>query len=69
MVFQAIVIIRDEERITMNTATQRAVDSEKKIWMQPVLTQLEVGETAAGPKNHPCATDNYGAQAAVCSSS
>jgi len=53
MVFQAIVIIRDEERITMNTATQRAVDSEKKIWTQPVLTRLDVGETAGGKQPRP----------------
>ena len=45
----------------MNTGTRRMVDSEKKekkVWARPVLTRLDVKETAAKPGG--ACTDSYG---------
>ena len=49
----------------MNTTVQWIVDSEKKVWTQPVLIRLEVKETAM--KSHPCANDATLPGEPVCS--
>jgi hypothetical protein len=50
----------------MNTTVRQTVDSEKKVWAQPVLTRLEVGETAS--KQVQCTNDSEFPGAALCNS-
>jgi hypothetical protein len=42
----------------MKAMAARMFDSKKRVWVPPVLTRLEVKETAL--KNHPCQADNKG---------
>jgi hypothetical protein len=51
----------------MNTAIRQAVDSEKKVWARPVLTRLDVKETAGKPQG--CQNDKTFPGANLCSAS